>query len=223
MELTNKQKREIVRKDYNAISKEYAESYSQIDYCKKYVDDFIKTLKGKNILDVGCGAGQFTNYFCELGFNAKGIDFSTSLIKIAQNKYPNVNFICADIVNYNTDELYDGIFIKDMLFHLPDQDIIKTLRTIKRILKPNGKICIIMDLPKEAGEHIFVEELNNKYNIYYNYLTPAKLQSLLKQAQITIDSLDIVEENDNASSYASGLMIVQANNSKQLSNQKDHI
>ncbi len=67
-----------------------------------------------------------------------------------------------------------------------------------------------MDLPKEAGEHVFVEELNNNYNIYYNYLTPAKLQSLLKQAGITINKIDIIEENDNASSYASGLMVVQA-------------
>ena len=211
MKLTNTQKREIVRNDYNAIANEYAESYSQIDYCKKYVDEFIKTLKGKKILDVGCGAGQFTNYFCELGLYAKGIDFSTSLIKIAQKNYPNVNFICADIVDYETNELYDGIFVKDMLFHLPDQDIITTLQVFKKILKPcGGGICIIMDLPKKAGEHIFVEELNKNYKIYYNYLTPTKLQSLLEQAKITLKKIDIVEENENASSYASGLMIVEA-------------
>ena len=26
----------------------------------------------------------------------------------------------------------------------------------------NGKLCIIMEMPKEAGEQIFVEELNEK-------------------------------------------------------------
>ena len=67
-----------------------------------------------------------------------------------------------------------------------------------------------MDLPKKAGEHIFVEELNKNYKIYYNYLTPTKLQSLLEQAKITLKKIDIVEENENASSYASGLMIVEA-------------
>ncbi len=138
MKLTNTQKREIVRNDYNAIANQYAESYCQIDYCKKYIDDFVKSLKGKNILDVGCGAGKFTNYFCKLGFNAKGVDFSTSLIKIAKQNYPDINFVCTDIVNYKTDELYDGIFVKDMLFHLPDQDILTTLQVFKKILKPNG-------------------------------------------------------------------------------------
>ena len=211
MKLTNKQKRDIVKNDYNAIGKEYAENYSEIDYCKQYVDDFVKTLKGKNILDVGCGAGKFTNYFCKLGFNAKGIDFSDSLLKIAKQNYPNVEFICADIVNYKTKELYDGIVVKDMLFHLPDQDILKVFNLFKKNLRPtSGKLCIIMDLPKEAGEHIFVEELNENYNIYYNYLTPTKLQSLLEQSKIMINNIEILEENNNASSYASRLMIVHA-------------
>lgn len=209
-QLTNAQKRKIVRDDYNAIGKEYSESYCKIGHYKKYIDDFIKTLNGKSVLDVGCGAGQLTDYFCRQGLNAKGIDFSTTLVKIAKQRYPQADFICSDIIDYESNDLYDGIFTKDMLFHLSDEDIIKTLELFKRILKPNGKICIILDLPKKAGEHIFVEELNDKYEIYYNYLTPTKMQALLKKAGIKVDKLKIEQENDGTSSYASGLMIIQA-------------
>ena len=52
--------------------------------------------------------------------------------------------------------------------------------------------------------------------IYYNYLTPEKLKSLLEQANIAIDDVKCVKDNDNASSYATGLMIFQATNEYSL-------
>lgn len=216
MEYSNAEKRKMVKDDYDAIAEVYVNSYSEIDLYKPYIDEFVKSLSGKNILDVGCGAGQFTNYFCELGFNAKGVDFSSGLLAIARKKYPNVEFLNADICEYDTSDLYDGIFTKDMLFHLPDEDIVKTLKSFRKMLKQNGKICIIMDMPKEAGEQIFTEELDDNYKIYYNYLTPEKLKALLKQADITINDVKIIKENDNASSYATGLMVFQAINGHDL-------
>ena len=56
------------------------------------------------------------------------------------------------------------------------------------------------------------EELDDKYQIYYNYLTPEKLKQMLEKAGFVIDSIQIVKDNDNASSYATGLMIFQAKN-----------
>ncbi len=214
MNYTNNEKRKIVKDDYDVIAEVYANSYSEINSYKPYINEFVKNLSGKSILDVGCGAGQFTNYLCELGFQAKGIDFSNGLLTIARRKYPNIEFINIDVCEYETTELYDGIFTKDMLFHLPDEDIVKVLKMFKSILKPNGKICIIMDMPKEAGEQIFVEELDENYKIYYNYLTPEKLKFLLEQADITINDIKIVKDNANASSYATGLMVFQATNEK---------
>ena len=210
MEYSNIEKRKIVKDDYNAIAENYAKCYSEINLYKSYIKDFLIKLNGKDILDVGCGAGQFTNYFCELGFNAIGIDFSNELLSIAKKNYPNIVFICDDICEYKTNKRFDGIFVKDMFFHLPDEDIIKTLKLFKKILKPQGKMCIIMDMPKVAGEQIFVEELDDRYKIYYNYLTPKKLKILLEKTNITIDNIQCVEDNDNASSYATGLMVFQA-------------
>ena len=212
MKYSNAEKRKLVKEDYDAIAEVFASSYSEINLYKPYVDKFVKSLNGKKILDVGCGAGQFTNYFCELGFNAIGIDFSNELLSIAKKNYPNIVFICDDICEYKTNKRFDGIFVKDMFFHLPDEDIIKTLKLFKKILKPQGKMCIIMDMPKVAGEQIFVEELDDRYKIYYNYLTPQKLKILLEKTNITIDSIQCVEDNDNASRYATGLMVFQATN-----------
>jgi len=134
------------------------------------------------------------------------------LLKIARENYPKSKFILADICEYEQKEQVYGIITKDVLFHIPDKNLIQVLQKFRRLLKKNGNLCIIMDMPKEAGEQIFIEELDDKYQIYYNYLTPEKLKQMLEKAGFLIDSIQIVKDNDNASSYATGLMIFQAKN-----------
>lgn len=212
MNYTSDEKREIVKDDYNAIADTYAKCYSEIEYCKTYIDKFTTSLFGKTILDIGCGAGQITDYLTQKGFKVVGIDFSQELLKIARENYPKSKFILADICEYEQKEQVYGIITKDVLFHIPDENLIQVLQNFRRLLKKNGNLCIIMDMPKEAGEQIFIEELDDKYQIYYNYLTPEKLKQMLEKAGFLIDSIQIVKDNDNASSYATGLMIFQAKN-----------
>ena len=212
MNYTSEEKRKIVKDDYNAIADTYAKCYSEVEYCKAYIDEFIASLAGKKVLDIGCGAGQITDYLTQRGIGAIGIDFSEELLKIAKQNFPNSKFILADICDYEQKEQVDGIITKDVLFHLSDENLIQVLHKFRRMLKPNGNLCIIMDMPKEAGEQIFVEELDDKYQIYYNYLTPEKLKDLLEKTGFNIENIQLVKDNDNASSYATGLMIFQASN-----------
>jgi len=213
MNYTSDEKRNIVKEDYNAIADTYAKCYSEIDYCKIYIDEFIANLSGKKVLDIGCGAGQITDYLTQKGFEVIGLDFSHKLLKIAKRNFPNSKFILADICEYEQNEQVDGIITKDVLFHLSDENLVSVLQKFRRMIKPNGNLCIIMDMPKEAGEQIFVEELDEKHQIYYNYLTPEKLRDLLEKTGFNIENIQLVKDNDNASSYATGLMIFQVFNS----------
>ena len=213
MNYTSDEKRKIVKEDYIAIADTYAKCYSEIDYCKTYIDEFIANLSGKKVLDIGCGAGQITDYLTQKGFEVIGLDFSHKLLKIAKRNFPNSKFILADICEYEQNEQVDGIITKDVLFHLSDENLVSVLQKFRRMIKPNGNLCIIMDMPKEAGEQIFVEELDEKYQIYYNYLTPEKLGDLLEKTGFNVENMQLVKDNDNASSYATGLMIFQVFNS----------
>jgi hypothetical protein len=54
--------------------------------------------KNKSVIEFGCGWGSFFDF----GFNCKeyyGIDINEHLISIAQNKYPNKDFIQGDILD----------------------------------------------------------------------------------------------------------------------------
>lgn len=207
MNYTNKEKRKIVQNDYNAIANIYAKRYGKIDYCKTYIDEFVASLSGKDVLDVGCGAGQITDYLTQKGLNVTGLDFSQELLKIAKQNSPNSKFILADICDYEQETKVDGIITKDTLFHLPNEDLIHVLQKFKRLLKPNGNICIIMDTPKEIGENIFVEELDSKQQVYYNYLSAEKLKNMLEKTGFNVKKIQRINENNNASAYATGLMI----------------
>lgn len=207
MNYTNNEKRKVVRNDYNAVADIYAKRYGKIDYCKTYIDEFVASLSGKDVLDVGCGAGQITDYLTQKGFNVIGLDFSQELLKIAKQNFPNSKFMLVDICDYKQETQVDGIITKDTLFHLPDEDLIHVLQKFKKLLKPSGNICIIMDIPKETGENIFVEELDSKQKVYYNYLSAEKLKNMLEKTGFIVKKVQLVNENDNASTYAESLMV----------------
>ena len=51
----------------------------------------------QNILDIGCGKGALTNQLKNSNNNVLGIDISPTAIKIAKNRYQNINFLTADV------------------------------------------------------------------------------------------------------------------------------
>lgn len=210
--MTDLEKRNIVKSDYDEIASIYAEHYSKIAEYITFIDDFKNNLDGNIVLEIGCGAGKITNYLTEHGYDVTGIDFSENILKLARKKFPNSKFVCADICEYETNRKFDGIITKDMLFHLPDADIRKVLHKVKNWLKIGGKFCIIMDIPKNEGEHIFTEELNENYKIYYNYMSPKKVEGLLKENGFVVNEFNVVGDSNSASSYASGFMVFQCEN-----------
>ena len=70
-------------------------------------------LKPKNILDLGCGNGYFTNELQNIYPYAKvyGLDFADKALVIAKEKYSKIEFIHADMDDfYAKEEKFDLIF-----------------------------------------------------------------------------------------------------------------
>ena len=60
--MTDLEKRNIVKSDYDEIASIYAEHYSMIAEYITYIDDFKNNLDGNIVLEIGCVAGKITNY-----------------------------------------------------------------------------------------------------------------------------------------------------------------
>ena len=102
-------------------------------------------LKGKKILDVGCGGGILSEALSELGAEVTGIDASENTIGVAKahSKTVNskVNYIQTTIEQFtknNPNEIFDVITCLEMLEHVPSPGAI--IETCSDILKDNGDI-----------------------------------------------------------------------------------
>lgn len=74
--------------------------------------------KGKKILEVGCATGDLLSSLePEYGL---GVDISENMIRIAKQKYPQLNFVVSDIYALNIDDKFDYIILSDLLEYIPD-------------------------------------------------------------------------------------------------------
>jgi len=55
----------------------------------------------KTIIDIGCGKGTFTHLFKNKNNYVLGIDISETAIKIARERYPDIDFLSCNISNIN--------------------------------------------------------------------------------------------------------------------------
>jgi len=101
------------------------------------------SLRGKLILDVGIGAGRFSDVVSRWGGEVIGVDLSYSVDTAYQNigERFNMHIIQADIFHLPfKEEIFDYIFSIGVLHHTPN-----TAEAFKKLipfLKPSGEIAI---------------------------------------------------------------------------------
>ena len=103
----------------------------------KILNDFIYSNNVNSILDLGCGDLTWiskTDFFNDSKISYTGIDIVEFLINEHKIKYPNKNFYVKDIVS-SVIEYSDIIIIRDVLFHLKNNDIISIFKNIKNKCK----------------------------------------------------------------------------------------
>lgn len=210
--LTIEQKKKYVIDDYNDIVQEYTEEFFDDKSDEKYIDQFLQSLEGKNVLDAGCGNGRDCKYINQKGFKVKGIDLSKEMLVIAKKMVPKVDFEVMDITNITySDNSYDGIISNCSFFHIPVEELPKTLNSFSKILKPNGKLLLI--LQEGLGEAMIEEPFRKGVYIYINYFSVKEISELLLKHGFEIDSI-LKEESPNDLELGKGKLIVLSHNTK---------
>lgn len=106
---------------------------------------YTKKVSGFNLLEVGCGTGEYTwRVAKKLRVNKiVGLDISKNVLNIAQkksSKYKNVSFVRQSIykTNFNNNS-FDVVYCFYTLHHVDNR---KFFKEISRILKPGGLLFI---------------------------------------------------------------------------------
>lgn len=117
---------------------EYRKHYSESVYYFLWtvVVDRILLSGVNNVLDLGCGPGQFASFLRDKGLKRyRGVDFSAEAVRLAREQCPSFEFCAADLSESNlllTFD-YDCVVALEFLEHVQDDE--KILAQIKSGVK----------------------------------------------------------------------------------------
>ncbi|MFA6016885.1 MAG: class I SAM-dependent methyltransferase [Patescibacteria group bacterium] len=109
---------------------------------KVLVNDFFQHFIKKNdvVLDVGCGYGEFIN---EIICGQKLAVDSNKAVKKYLNK--GIRFFpeSSTKMSHIKDRSVNKVFVSNFFEHLKKEDIVKTIKEFKRVLKSQGKVLVL--------------------------------------------------------------------------------
>jgi len=121
-------------------------------------------LKGRKILDAGCGTGQRVLGFAKRYPKAEfqGIDMTTASLDVAKqlaqrHNVQNIKFKQMDILNLDLDEKFDFIVSTGVVHHLADPQ--KGLNNLCQQLASDGVICLWYYHPFGESDRLLNREL----------------------------------------------------------------
>jgi SAM-dependent methyltransferase len=98
---------------------------------------------GRNVLEVGCGSGNFTTLIAADGRQVTGCDLHAPYVDIARARlagYPQARVLCADATQAAFGDGYDTVVLLDVLEHIADD--VGFLTRLRATLRPGGRIIL---------------------------------------------------------------------------------
>lgn len=180
------EKRNSVKKDYDAIANEYADEFGKEYEDLDVIQEFVSKLEmNSNILDLGGGTGKLTDLFIKNNFKAICYDFSKEMMRKSKDFFGELPYILDDMLNVKShfeNESLDGIIAFYSLFHIPKENIDSLFCDINDLLKENGIFCFSVQLGNGEGyiDEPYLKE-DGKNVLYMNFFTKEYINELLEK------------------------------------------
>ncbi|CAJ35694.1 class I SAM-dependent methyltransferase [Methanocella arvoryzae] len=136
--------------DYPSFSDEIGKAWLQIGgyppVSSNIFDDSVKLFKkSNNVLDIGSGTGQFLEKLRQNGIDGYGIDVCESYVSYCNSL--GLRVICVDAISHLKslkDNSLGGIFISQVVEHLPIKSLDELIKLSYMKLQPGGHLVIAM-------------------------------------------------------------------------------
>jgi trans-aconitate methyltransferase len=120
----------------------YDQKHSFVSEYGKNLLSVLDPQPGERILDIGCGTGQLAHTINEAGARVVGIDSASTMIDVARQKYPGIDFHVMDARYFSFPEPFDAVFSNAALHWISEPE--KVAQCISSALCPGGRLVLEM-------------------------------------------------------------------------------
>jgi 2-polyprenyl-6-hydroxyphenyl methylase/3-demethylubiquinone-9 3-methyltransferase len=172
-------------------------------------------LKGKTILDVGCGGGLLSEAMASEGAQVTGIDMGEAPLSVARlHRHESgieVDYqkITAEQFSEQQPENFDTVTCLEMLEHVPDPASV--IAACARLVKPNGHVFFstINRNPKSymfaiIGAEYLLRLLPKGTHDYSKFIRPSELERWSRQAGLEVQDITGMSYNPLTGKYSLG-------------------
>lgn len=138
---------------------------------------------GMKVIDIACGQGYFSRAFEKAGATVAGADISSELILKAKERSPetiSLNVAPADKLSFGKNDSFDAAVIILSLQNI--ENFAGVLAESARILKPNGRLVIVLNHPAFRIPQKSSWDWDEKKGRQYR-----RIESYLKEYKVEID------------------------------------
>ena len=181
-----------------------------------FIDEHSDGIRGKKIIDVGCGGGILAESMALRGANTTGIDMGAAPLSVAklhalESGVKNIQYrkVTVEEIAEEQTEQYDVVTCMEMLEHVPDPSSI--IKACAKLVKPNGHIFFstINRNPKAfalaiIGAEYLLNMLPKGTHEYAKFIRPSELEAWSREASLHLESIKGMTYNPLLQSYKLG-------------------
>jgi SAM-dependent methyltransferase len=178
---------------YDPVAEEYAEKFfhelQHKPFDRELLDRFSEGVCGTGpVCDLGCGPGQIARYLHERRVDAFGLDLSLAMIEVAQRLNPGIHFEQGDMQALRAEEgTWGGIAAFYSIIHIPRESVVRTLRELRRVLRPDGLVLLAFHIGQEV---IHLDEwLDKPVSLDFFLFSLTEMEGYLREAGFAIEEV----------------------------------
>ena len=169
--------------------------------------DIYNFFQNKQVLDLGCGTGEFLNNYFEMGAQCTGIDIEKNF-KLKNKKNFNLYNLDANTFLKNCKKKFDIIFLFEFLEHLEEGDKHKLFESLIKILNKNALIFVSTLNKNLLSKYLAIDIAENilkllpkKTHKYDLFLSPTQLQTLSQKYKLSLLNVEGLQYNPIIKSF----------------------
>jgi ubiquinone/menaquinone biosynthesis C-methylase UbiE len=172
-----------IRTDFDKIALLSQSRWDHNNHYHFYLLDQLPS-KGKIILEIGCGIGEFSRLLAKRFDKVIAIDLSPNMIEVAKQHsqdFDNIDFQVADILQWQFPlDKFDAIASIATFHHLP---LTQLLPKLKAILNPGGKLVILDLIEYEYPKDMWMDIISIPLNWLFQVLKNKRIKPTHEQIQ----------------------------------------